>query len=83
MHPKFSVIVSFWKVDALSADFIKREIRTFHDEVLQQQKCTKKRDARAKLLFCLLNLFLFCRSHCRRRRSSSLNDKVECSLKEN
>ena len=34
------------------------------------KKCTKKRDARAKLLFCLskLNLLLFCRSRCRRRR---------------
>ena len=33
------------------------------------KKCTKKRDAPAKLLFCLnLNLLLFCRSRCRRRR---------------
>ena len=28
------------------------------------KKCTKKRDARAKLLFCLINLFLFTRSRC-------------------
>ena len=28
------------------------------------KKCTKKRDPRAKLLFCLINLFLFTRSRC-------------------
>ena len=28
------------------------------------KKCTKKRDARAKLLFCLINLFLFTPSRC-------------------
>ena len=33
------------------------------------KKCTKKRDAPAKLLFCSLNLLLFWRSRCRRRRS--------------
>ena len=41
------------------------------------KKCTKKRDARAELLFCSLNLLLFWRSPCRRRRSfvrSLLND---------
>ena len=40
---------------------IKREIRHFHVVVVQKRakKCTKERDARAKLLFCLLNL-LFC-----------------------
>ena len=32
------------------------------------KKCTKKRDARVELLFANLNLLLFCRSHCRRRR---------------
>ena len=32
-------------------------------------KCTKQRDARAELLFCSLNLLLFWRSPCRRRRS--------------
>ena len=32
------------------------------------KKCTKKRDASAKLLFWLLNLLLFWRSRCRRRR---------------
>ena len=29
----------------------------------------KKSDARAELLFCSLNLLLFCHSRCRRRRS--------------
>ena len=74
MPLEFPLIVSFFRFDGLFADFTKRVIRTFHGEVLQQQKCAKKRDARAKLLFCLLKLFLFCRSHCRRRRrrSSSL-----------
>ena len=35
---------------------IKREIRHFHVVVVQKRatKCTKMRDARAKLLFCLL-----------------------------
>ena len=33
------------------------------------KKCTKKRDARAEYLFCSLNLLLFWRSHCHRRRS--------------
>ena len=32
------------------------------------KKCTKKHDARAALLFWLLNLLLFWRSRCRRRR---------------
>ena len=32
------------------------------------EKCTKKRDARAELLFCLFNLLLFWRPRCRRRR---------------
>ena len=32
------------------------------------KKCTKKRDARAKLLFWLLNLLLLWSSRCRRRR---------------
>ena len=32
------------------------------------KKCTKKRDARAKFLFCLSNLLLFWSSRCRRRR---------------
>ena len=32
------------------------------------KKCTKKRDARAKLLFCTVNLLLFWRPLCRRRR---------------
>ena len=40
---------------------IKREIRHFHVVVVQkrEKKCTKKRDARAKLMFCLLNLLVF------------------------
>ena len=32
------------------------------------KKCTKKRDARAELLFCLFKLLLFWRSRCRRHR---------------
>ena len=44
------------------------------------KKCAKKRDARAKLfLFVNINLFLFCRSRCRRLRRcvSSLMLKSE------
>ena len=33
------------------------------------RKCTKKRDTRAAFLFCSLNLLLFWRFRCRRRRS--------------
>ena len=42
----------------------KRETRYFHvvASCMTTKKCTKKRDARAKLLFCLINLFLFTRS---------------------
>ena len=40
----------------LFASSTKREIRHFH---VTAKKCTKKRDARAKLLFCLTNPFLF------------------------
>ena len=44
------------------------------------KKCTKKCDARAKLLFCLFNLLFFWRSRCRSRRWI-LQKKVsiECS----
>ena len=40
---------------------IKRQIRRFHVAVVQwtSKKCTKKRDARAELLFCSLNLLFF------------------------
>ena len=40
---------------------IKRQIRRFHVVVVlwTSKKCTKKRDARAELLFWLLNLLLF------------------------
>ena len=40
---------------------IKSEIRHFHVVVVQKRakKCTKKRDAREKLLFCLQNLLFF------------------------
>ena len=41
-------------------------------------KCTKKRDARAELLFCLFNQLLFWRSRCRRRRGIS-KSLVSCS----
>ena len=43
---------------------IKHEIR--HFRVVTARKCTKKRDAHAKLLFCLLNVLFFRRSRCRR-----------------
>ena len=47
----------------------KREIRHFHVVVVQREgNVQKSRDARAKLLFCLSNLPLFCPSRCRRRR---------------
>ena len=42
------------------------------------KKCTKKRDARAELLFCLFNQLLFWRSCCRRRRGI-LKSLVSCS----
>ena len=51
----------------------KHEVRHFHVVVVQKQqteKCTKKRDARANLLFCSINLLLFSRSRCRRRLRS-------------
>ena len=49
---------------------LKREIRHFHVVVLQwrQRNIQKKCDARAKLLFWLLNLLLFWRPSFRRRR---------------
>ena len=48
----------------------KSEFWHFHVVIAQRRanKCTKKRDAHAKLLFCLSNLLLFCRSCCCRRR---------------
>ena len=50
------------------------QIRRFHVVVVQwtSKKCTKKRDARAELLFWSLNLFLFFLS-CRRRPRSCLS----------
>ena len=48
---------------------VKREIMHFHVVVVQwRQEMYKKRDARAKLLFWLLNLSLFWHPRCRRRR---------------
>ena len=50
----------------------KREIRRFShcSRATTAKKChTKKRDARAKLLFCqTIYLLVYCRSPCRRRR---------------
>ena len=45
----------------MSTSSIKRQIRRFHVVVVQwtSKKCTKKRDACAKLLFWSLNLFFF------------------------
>ena len=42
----------------LVMSFIKREIRR-RSRAVTAKKCTKKRDARAELLFCLFNLLLF------------------------
>ena len=49
---------------------IKRQIRTFHVVVVHwtSKKCTKKRDARAELLFWSLNLLFFRSLRCGRRR---------------
>ena len=47
--------------------------------ILTVMKCTKKRDARAELLFCLFNQLLFWRSRCRRRRGI-LKSLVSCSV---
>ena len=54
----------------LCTSSVQREIRHFHVVVVQwrQKKCTKKRDARAKLLFWLLNLLLLWSARSRRRR---------------
>ena len=55
----------------------KAEIRHFHVVIVQrgQRNIQNNCDTRAKLLFCLINLLLFCRFRCRRRRRclSSLN----------
>ena len=54
-----------------STSSIKRQIKRFHVEVVQwtSKKCTKKRDARAELLFWSLNLLFFWSRRCGRRRS--------------
>ena len=46
---------------SMSNIYIKRQIRRFHVVVVQwtSKKCTKKRDARAELLFWSLNLLFF------------------------
>ena len=56
----------------MSTSSIKRQIRRFHVVVVQwtSKKCTKKRDARAELLFCFAIAFLSC---CRRRGRSFLS----------
>ena len=48
----------------------KPEIRHFHFVIVQrgQRNIQNNCDTRAKLLFCLINLLLFCRFRCRRRR---------------
>ena len=69
---------------------IKHEFRYFHFVVVQKQgkKCTKKCDARAKLLFCLLNPLSFLRSRCLPRHwilksllSPTTNCPCECDSK--
>ena len=62
----------------------KLKVWSFHVVVVQvqQRNVQNKRDARAGLLFCSLNLLFFWRSPCRRRRSfvRSLNIFIACSL---
>ena len=41
-----------------------KEALSCHSRAVTAKKCTKTRDARAKLLFANLNLFPFCRSRC-------------------
>ena len=55
----------------MSTSSIKRQIRRLHDVVVQwtSKKCTKKRDARAEVLFWSLNLLFFWSRRCGRRRS--------------
>ena len=55
----------------ISTSSIKRQIRRFHVVVVQwtSKECTKKRDARAELLFWSLNLLFFWSRRCGRRRS--------------
>ena len=59
----------------------KSEFWHFHIVVAQRRanKCTKKRDAHAKLLFCLSNLLLFCRSCCYPRPSFLLKLSINCT----
>ena len=54
---------------SMSTSPIKRQIRSFHVVVVQwtSKKCTKKRDARAELLFWSLNLLFFWSRRCGRR----------------
>ena len=52
----------------LFTSFTKGEIRHFHVHgsfAVTAKKCTKKSDARAKLLFCLVKLLLFLLCRCR------------------
>ena len=55
----------------MSTSSLKREIRRFHVVVVQwtSKKCTKKRDARAELLFWYLNSLFFGSRRYGRRRS--------------
>ena len=55
----------------MSTSSINRQIRRFHIVVMQwtSKKCTKKRDARAQLLFWSLNLLFFWSRRCCRCRS--------------
>ena len=63
-------VASIW-THSESKSSIKRQIRRFHVVVVQwtPDKCTKKRDARAELLFWSLNLLLFWSRRCGRRCS--------------
>ena len=55
----FVLVHVLHKTRSLALSYLSRAVKA--------KKCTKKRDARAKLLFANLNLLGFCRSRCRRR----------------
>ena len=61
-NKKICCVHLVYKVNAWNWEVSRRSRAT------SAKKCTKKRDARAKFLLCYLNLLLFCRSRCRRRR---------------
>ena len=67
----------------MSTSSIKHQIRRLHVVVMQwtSEKCTKKRDAHAELLFWSLNLLFFWSRRCGRRHIclSSLITMLQCA----